>query len=138
LRRRVKWLNPTELRQALSDRFRAEIRFGDHDRALYSTDASIYQVMPLGVIAPADESDSQLVLEESCVKLGVPILPRGGGMSLAAQCTNRAVVLDLSPHLREGGQLSITERTVRAQAGGNHRRDQSLSFLAKLETVFRA
>jgi FAD/FMN-containing dehydrogenase/Fe-S oxidoreductase len=105
-----------ELKRALAGRFRGEIRFSDHDRALYSTDASIHQVMPLGVIAPADEADAQLVVE-SCLKLQVPLLPRGGGTSLAGQCTNRAVVLDLSPHLRQIEGLSPSERTLRAQAG---------------------
>jgi FAD/FMN-containing dehydrogenase len=82
------------LETLLSRRLRGEVRFGQHDLGLYSTDASVYQVMPLGVVVPADESDAQIAVQ-CCAELAVPILPRGGGTSLAGQCTNRAVVLDL-------------------------------------------
>lgn len=105
-----------ELGKLLSGRLRGDVRFTAHDRALYSTDASIYQVMPLGVVVPADENDAQLAVQ-LCQEAGVPVLPRGGGTSLAGQCTNRAVVLDLSPRLRRVWDLSICNKTVRAQAG---------------------
>ncbi|MBX3383561.1 MAG: FAD-binding protein [Phycisphaeraceae bacterium] len=76
-----------------------EVRFDPHNRMLYATDASLYQVEPLGVIIPADTADALRALR-LCVEHRVPILPRGGGTSLAGQCTNRAVVLDLSPNCR--------------------------------------
>lgn len=105
-----------ELAALLSRRFRGEVRFGKHDLGVYSTDASVYQIMPLGVVVPADEADVQVAVQ-ACAELGLPILPRGGGTSLAGQCTNRAVVIDLSPHLRGISDLSIANRTIRAQAG---------------------
>lgn len=80
---------------ALRDLVRGEVRFGRHDRMLYSTDASIYQVEPLGVVIPADEEDIEGVLHYAS-EHQLPILPRGGGTSLAGQCVNRAIVIDTS------------------------------------------
>lgn len=72
-----------------------EVRFGVHDRMLYATDASIYQVEPLGVVIPASVDEVPAIVAY-CATHGLPMLPRGGGTSLAGQCTNRAVVIDLS------------------------------------------
>jgi FAD/FMN-containing dehydrogenase/Fe-S oxidoreductase len=79
---------------------RGEVRFGLHDRMLYATDASVYQVTPLGVVTPVD-ADDVTALMRFADQEKVPVLPRGGGTSLAGQCTNRAVVADLSPHFRK-------------------------------------
>lgn len=80
------------------------VRFGLHDRMLYSTDASLYQVEPLGVVVPADIAAAERVVR-FCAKSGTAILPRGGGTSLAGQCTNRAVVVDLSSRCRAVGPV---------------------------------
>ena len=80
------------------------IRFGMHDRMLYATDASLYQVEPLGVVVPADISAAERAVRH-CANHGIAILPRGGGTSLAGQCTNRAVVLDLSSRCRAVGAV---------------------------------
>lgn len=80
---------------ALRSRVRGDIRFGRHDRMLYATDASMYQVEPLGVVIPESVDDAAEAVRV-CAEHGVPILPRGGGTSLAGQCTNRAVVIDTS------------------------------------------
>lgn len=74
-----------------------EVRFGLHDRMLYSTDASLYQIEPLGVFIPASVEDAVRGVRY-CLERGLPVLPRGGGTSLAGQCTNRAVVVDFSSH----------------------------------------
>ncbi len=79
---------------------RGEVRFSTHDRLLYSTDASVYQVTPLGVVTPVDADDVTALMRFADHEK-VPVLPRGGGTSLAGQCTNRAVVADLSPHFRK-------------------------------------
>jgi FAD/FMN-containing dehydrogenase/Fe-S oxidoreductase len=102
--------------RTLAARLRGEVRFGRHDRMLYATDASIYQVEPLGVIVPADADDAVDAVR-ACAELGLPILPRGGGTSLAGQCVNRAVVLDLSAHCREIGPADAGADRVRAGAG---------------------
>jgi len=77
-----------------------EVRGDRHNRMLYATDASIYQVEPLAVVIPAGVEEAVRVVE-FCAARGLPILPRGGGTSLAGQCTSRAVVLDFSPNCGE-------------------------------------
>lgn len=83
----------------LASLVRGEVRPGRHDRMLYSTDASLYQVEPLAVVIPAGIDDIDAVVGY-CGRNALPLLPRGGGTSLAGQCTNRAVVIDLSARCR--------------------------------------
>ena len=100
----------------LAARLRGSVRFGRHDRMLYATDASIYQVEPLGVVVPADLDDAVSAVR-ACRDLGLPILPRGGGTSLAGQCVNRAVVLDVSAGLRGLSGVDAAAGRCRAEAG---------------------
>ncbi|MBC7833757.1 MAG: FAD-binding protein [Phycisphaerales bacterium] len=88
--------------RGLRSAIRGEVRFGLHDRLLYSTDASLYQVEPLGVVIPRDVDDAERAVRW-CIANGVAVLPRGGGTSLAGQCTNEAVVIDLSAFCRAVG-----------------------------------
>lgn len=90
---------PRDAADVLGSRIRGEVRLDAHNRLLYSTDASLYQVEPVGVIIPAD-TDDLLEAVRACAQLGLAILPRGGGTSLAGQCTNRAVVIDASARCR--------------------------------------
>lgn len=93
-----------------------EVRFGAHDRMLYATDASLYQVEPIGVVIPADIGDAVRAVE-FCAARSLPMLPRGGGTSLAGQCTNRAVVIDFSPNCRAILDLDQANRRVRVEPG---------------------
>ena len=104
------------LSEALARTIRGQVRFGDHDRNLYATDASLYQVMPIGVVVPADRADLEVAVR-TCFERGVPMLPRGGGTSLAGQCTSHAVVLDTSANLRDIREINAQEQTVYAEAG---------------------
>ncbi|MGD9791775.1 MAG: FAD-binding and (Fe-S)-binding domain-containing protein [Phycisphaerales bacterium] len=72
-----------------------EVWFDRHHRQLYATDASLYQVEALGVVVPASVGDA-VRAARACFEAGVAVLPRGGGTSLAGQCTNEAVVIDFS------------------------------------------
>src|SRR5688572_24645632 len=85
-------------------------------RALYATDASNYRQPPVGVVFPRSAED---VVEtvRACRERDIPILPRGGGTSLAGQCCNVAVVLDMSRHLRGILQIDPDRRTARVQPG---------------------
>src|SRR5205823_1269441 len=76
-----------------------EVRFDDGDRAMYSTDASNYRQVPIGVVVPRTVDDIVAALAV-CRRAGVPVLARGGGTSLAGQCCNVAVVFDCSKYLR--------------------------------------
>ena len=81
------------LERALKERIRGEVRFDAKSRLLYSTDASLYQILPVGVVVPRDAQDVQ-----NAVRLAaehrVPVLPRGGGTALAGQTVGPALVLD--------------------------------------------
>jgi FAD/FMN-containing dehydrogenase/Fe-S oxidoreductase len=85
-------------------------------RLLYSTDASIYQVMPLGVIWPRESSEVSSVVKIAA-NHGVPVLPRGGGSSLAGQAIGEALILDFSRHMDQILDINPDEKTVTAQPG---------------------
>src|ERR1700736_3271886 len=74
---------------------RGEVLFGAFSRGRYSTDASIYQIEPLGVVVPRDKDDVAAALAIAREE-GVPVLPRGGGTSQCGQTVARALVLDCS------------------------------------------
>jgi FAD/FMN-containing dehydrogenase/Fe-S oxidoreductase len=101
---RVDQAQREQIQAALRGKVAGDVRFGKHDRLLYATDASMYQVEPIGVVIPVDEADTVAAIEV-CDELGVAMLPRGGGTSLAGQCTNHAVVIDTSANLRLMGHV---------------------------------
>ncbi len=100
----------------LSSAIEGEVRPGLHDRLLYATDASLYQVEPLAVIIPSSVDDAARAVRV-CAQHGLAILPRGGGTSLAGQCTNRAVVLDLSARCTRLLELDTNARRCRVEPG---------------------
>ncbi len=93
-----------------------EVRFDTHHRLLYSTDASLYQVQPLGVVFPVDADDVAKILSY-CAGADIAVLPRGGGTSLAGQCTNRAVVIDFSRMCRRVLSIDAANRTCTVEPG---------------------
>ena len=105
-----------DLEQALRRRVEGEVRFDKMTRHLYSTDASIYQIEPIGVVFPRHAGDVQAVLE-TANEFRVPILPRGGGTSLAGQTVGQAVVLDFSRHMNQILEVNREERWCRVQPG---------------------
>ena len=100
----------------LKPAFNGEIYTDRFTRTLYSTDASIYQVMPLAVVIPRNEGDVQAVIE-AARKLEIPVLPRTSGTSLAGQAINEAVVIDFSKYLDNILEVNPEERWVRVQPG---------------------
>jgi len=85
-------------------------------RALYATDASIYQIMPLSVIVPHTREDVVRIVQLAA-EHGVPILPRGAGTSLAGQTVGRAIHIDMSRHLDRILEVNETEGWVRVEPG---------------------
>src|SRR5688500_13663321 len=83
-----------ELRAALG----GEVRFDRATRALYSTDASVYQIEPLGVVLPRSRDDVEAAVTIAG-RHGVSITPRGGGTSQAGQAIGAGLVLDTSKYL---------------------------------------
>ena len=101
-----------ELRRDLD----GEVRADRMSRLLYSTDASIYQVEPIAVVIPKTAEDVIAVLTVAA-RYGVPVLPRGGGTSLAGQTINHAVVIDFSKYMRKVLEVNVEEQWVRTQPG---------------------
>ncbi len=106
----------SDLANDLSRAISGEVRFDPYSRALYSTDASAYQIEPLGVVLPRTADDVQAAIEIAA-KHNAPILPRGGGSSLAGQAVGRAVVLDFSKYMRRIIEIDPEARTVQAEPG---------------------
>jgi FAD/FMN-containing dehydrogenase/Fe-S oxidoreductase len=100
----------------LDQRTAGELRTDTYNRTLYSTDASIYQVMPHGVLLPESTGDVQAAVELAD-NHDVPILPRTGGSSLAGQAVNEALVIDMSRHLDSILEVNPEEEWVRVQPG---------------------
>ncbi|MGF1506983.1 MAG: FAD-binding and (Fe-S)-binding domain-containing protein [Anaerolineae bacterium] len=93
-----------------------EVAFARMSRLLYSTDASNYQMMPVGVVYPRHADEAAAAVEIAC-RHGVPVLPRGGGSSLAGQAVNHALVLDFSRHMTRISYVDLEARTVTVEAG---------------------
>src|SRR5262245_49124758 len=101
---------------ALKQTIRGEVRIDRLSRALYSTDASIYQIVPLGVVLPRTEEDVLDTLK-ACARFGVPLTARGGGTSQAGQCIGAGVILDCSKYFNEILEVNAAERWVRVRPG---------------------
>ena len=101
---------------ALRSQCEGEVRTDDYSRILYSTDASIYQVMPHGVMFPRSAADVQAVITLAA-QHGIALVPRTGGSSLAGQAIGEALVMDFTAHLNGILEYSREEQWVRVEPG---------------------
>ncbi len=113
---RIRGKEREELAQELRRRVDGEVRFDPYSRVLYSTDASIYQMEPVGVVIPRGVEDVLAVMEVARDN-GVPVLPRSGGTSLAGQTVNHAIVMDFSKYLDQMLEVNQEEHWARVQPG---------------------
>ena len=105
-----------ELGRELRKHVAGEVRFDAYSRLLYSTDASIYQMDPVGVVIPKNRDDVLAVMELAA-RLRIPVLPRCGGTSLAGQTVNHAIVMDFSKYMDQVLEVNAEERWARVQPG---------------------
>jgi FAD/FMN-containing dehydrogenase len=96
------------LLQDLQKRIAGEVRFDPFSRMLYSTDASIYQIEPIGVVLPR-HADDVVATVEVARQHGVPVLPRGGGTGLAGQTIGKAIIIDMSNYMHQITELNTEE-----------------------------
>ncbi|HZZ78476.1 MAG TPA: FAD-linked oxidase C-terminal domain-containing protein [Gemmataceae bacterium] len=94
--------------------FKGEILFDDISRTLYSTDASIFQIKPAGIVVPRDEDDV-CGLVRYAQDQGIALIPRGAGSGLAGESLGAGLIIDMSRHFRE--ILEVGSDTVRVQPG---------------------
>jgi len=104
------------LERALRQRIRGEVRFDAKSRLLYSTDASLYQILPVGVVVPRDADDVAAAVRLAA-EHDVPVLPRGGGTALAGQTVGAALVLDFSKFMNRILEIDADARTARVEPG---------------------
>src|SRR5438132_11505311 len=104
------------LHQHLRRHIAGEVRFDDTSRKIYSTDASIYQIEPLGVVIPKSADDIHATVQV-CAEMRIPITARGGGTSLSGQSIGPGVVLDCSKYLSQILDFDPAGRKVRLQPG---------------------
>ncbi len=104
------------LQQTLRKTLKGEVLFDRASRGRYSTDASIYQIEPVGVVVPRDEADLALAVDVAR-DAGAAILPRGAGTSQCGQTVGEALVIDCSKYLREIVGFDKAKRQVTVQPG---------------------
>lgn len=107
---------PHEFAAECKERLTGDIRLDPASKVLYSTDASIYQMEPLGVVIPKTQDDL-LAAVELAAKYKIPILPRGAGTSLAGQAVGPALILDCSRHLTAILEMNPQERYAVVEPG---------------------
>ena len=113
-------LPANEVSEALARRLRAEtqgeVLFDAGSRGRYATDASIYQIMPVGVLVPRTEQDIAIAIDIAR-DLKVPVLPRGAGTSQCGQTTGAALVIDTSKHFRKVLAVDAEQRSATVEPG---------------------
>jgi FAD/FMN-containing dehydrogenase/Fe-S oxidoreductase len=100
----------------LNRSIQGEVRFDNGSRALYATDASNYRQVPIGVVIPKSVDDI-ITTVAACNRHGAPVVSRGGGTSLAGQCCNVAVIMDMSKYLNRILELDPDQKTARVEPG---------------------
>jgi len=132
-----------DLEHTLRRVVRGGVRFDAASRLLYSTDASMYQVEPIGVVTPRDADDVRAAVDVARSHR-VALLPRGGGTSLTGQTVNHALVLDFTQHMNEVLEVNTEELWARVQPGlvqdelNHHVRPMGLLFGPDTSTSNRA
>ena len=106
----------SRLAERLRREIRGEVLFDRANRGRYATDASIYQIEPVGVIVPETIDDVAAAMAIAREE-GVPVLARGGGTSQCGQTVNRALVIDCSKHLRRILHVDAEARTALVEPG---------------------
>jgi FAD/FMN-containing dehydrogenase/Fe-S oxidoreductase len=109
-------VDPELLRSELEKTIEGEVRFDAATRALYSTDASVYQIQPLGVVVAKNRDDILRALN-ICHRLKCPITMRGGGTSQAGQAIGEGLQIDISKYCNRVLELNLQERWVRVEPG---------------------
>jgi FAD/FMN-containing dehydrogenase/Fe-S oxidoreductase len=106
----------SDLARRLAREIQGEVLFDRASRGRYATDASIYQMEPLGVIVPRTIDDVAAALAVAR-EMGIPVLPRGGGTSQCGQTVNRALVMDCSKFLRRVLEIDTDAGSVLVEPG---------------------
>jgi len=139
----VRHVDAAALERALAAEVEGEIRFDRVSRLLYATDASVYQIEPIGVALPKSRDDLARLVR-ICAKFRCPITMRGGGTSQAGQAIGPGLVIDTSKYLRSILELNAAERWAWVEPGlvldelNAQLRSHGLRFAPDVSTASRA
>ena len=100
----------------ISNKVEGKTLFDDFSRGRYSTDASVYQIKPIGIVLPRDTNDVLNVMEYS-QQNSIPLLARGGGSSQCGQTVGESIVLDYSRHQNKILDLNVEEKSIWVEPG---------------------
>ena len=112
----LKVIQAGTLRRQLEEQISGEVRFDAVSRALYSTDASVYQMHPLGVVIPKSREDILRTVNLARAH-GVSITARGGGTSQAGQAIGHGLQMDCSKYYNRILELNVAERWAIVEPG---------------------
>lgn len=132
-----------DLASRLREAVRGDVRFDALSRTIYATDASMYEIMPRGVVLPKGVNDV-LATVQLCREYGTPMVPRGAGTGLAGGAVGPGVQIDLSRHMRHIGEVDVQARTVEVEPGvvldalNAHLAPHGLHFAPDVATSSRA
>src|SRR5512143_2199034 len=127
----------------LGKHFAGDIRLDLASRVLYSTDASIYEIEPLGVVLPRTRTDL-ITTVQICAEDNVPLIARGGGTNQTGACLGRAIILDCSKYLNRVLDVNRDDLTARVEPGvvvddlNQHLRSLGLMFAVDVSPANRA
>ncbi|HEX6448905.1 MAG TPA: FAD-binding oxidoreductase, partial [Trebonia sp.] len=105
-----------ELVRRLQGELDGDVRFDDYTRHLFSRDASMYSILPVGVVFPRHAGDVAAAVR-AAAEHGVPVTPRGAGTSLAGQTVGAGLVLDMSQHMNQITEIDPDRRTALVEPG---------------------
>ena len=105
-----------DLENELKKNISGEVRFDEITKNMYSTDASIYSMEPIGVVLPHTNEDVSNIIKIA-YKNNVSILPRGGGTGLSGQTVNHSIVIDFSKYMHNILDIDPEEQWVKTQPG---------------------
>jgi FAD/FMN-containing dehydrogenase/Fe-S oxidoreductase len=106
----------SDLEHRLRGDLDGEVGFDDYTRHLFSRDASMYSITPVGVVFPRHVDDVAAAVT-AAAEHGVPVIPRGAATSLAGQTVGPGLVLDMSRHMNQILEIDPGRRTALVQAG---------------------
>src|SRR5690349_4583160 len=109
-------IDPAALQNELERAIQGEVRFDTISRALYSTDASVYLIRPLGVAIPKNREDVIKIIQ-ICAKFKCPLTMRGGGTSQAGQAIGEGLQVDTSKYFNRVLEVNTEERWARVEPG---------------------
>ena len=132
-----------QIQHDLTKAIRGDVKFDRYTRAIYATDASIYEMEPVGLVLPRNAADVARSIEIAR-NYEVPVLPRGGGTSLSGQGCNHAVVLDFTKYMssvveiNQEEQWAITQPGITVSELNHHAKKHGLQYAPDPSTANRA